>query len=986
MPRRSKNTVSATEWRIELFGEIAAVRGSVRLTKFSTKHTAGLLAMLARAYPAQVTREAAAACLWGDGDRQVLRNRLSQAVSTLRRMTGSGSDRIIVGGHFALRIEAGKATVDVAEFEQTVAEMDAAADGETKLELATKACALYKGDYLAGYHFPWADADRLRLRAMFLHALDVSVAVYEEQGKLQRAADVAYRLLHAEPTEPRYLARLCRLLGKCGRTGQASQLLAAYEARLPEGQPLDPELHALKAELGALPCVPKPHVPTGQGAATFAPCPPPAFATEIVGRQTEIGEIRAMLARGDTGPVTVTGLGGSGKTRLAAALVSGPFAGKPDWVAWANLGPQTGAATVLGSIGKALGMGDARSVEELSAAVSASPIGWLVLDEAEGMSADEVGQLDAFLAMCPGLRLLVTSRVPLKLQGEEVYPLQPLRVKKADNEACSPAAQLFLQSARRANKSLDADPAVVDELCERLDGLPLSIELASGWVRVISVPEIVERVQEHSELLQDSSVPASARHASLGKVVGSTLELASEHAREFMVRAAAFEGPVRPGTLERAVGSGSLQSLLELEGLGVVQFAGFAGERTMVAMLSSISRLVRERWTDEEQALATEAHRRAMLGAALREGSDEKIGEEQWIAETEAQLADHVAAVKTSVAMGLGEDALRHAIAISILGETGTSTLLCTELLEAALSAEGARPETRLLGKVRLARLLWIVSEYARSKEIATEQLALAQEMGDVAAEVAAASILQVEAHRVGDYATSEALLKSNLDASLRRGDHADASRCWLGLGNLAMERTQWDQAETDYVNALREARAAGARNRSVAATVNLAYLALATQRYRAAAEFARRALDLVGGQPGYARLAQAAHAAAVHAHVALGDAASGLESLRLALEPAPSSGRALLEVLTAAADVAASTDKVGLAAQILGFIDGFVAAGENPGGLEGARRAAIAAQCASMIGGNEFESYYMAGGTVSPDQALEMARQVSRSCVPSVV
>ncbi|MGE0000777.1 MAG: hypothetical protein AB7F50_06700 [Fimbriimonadaceae bacterium] len=975
------------QWRVELLGGIAAERGSTRLSKFSTKQTAGLLALLAFACPVPVPRDEAAAKLWGEGERQMLRNRLSQAISTLRRLLGNEDGTLFTSSHHALSIKPGVVAVDVHEFEATIEQMDQAGDEDAKLELANHASALYKGDYLAGYSFLWAEADRSRLKSKFLHALDVAIASHEGAGRIQRAVDVAFRRLHAEPSDPGSLLKLCRLLLQYGRPSQVAQLINAHEAGLTAGTALDPALDALRAEAGAVPqAVGTAAVAADVSLGTIRPVKGPSFTTPIIGRDAELAEVHRLFIESDSKLLTVTGLGGAGKTRFAVAFAERFAASGAGWAAFVHAGSFPPAPTLLGAIGTALGLGDDADLGAIRAALPTHPPGLIVVDEAEHLDAKQSGVLVQFLAAVPHVRILVTSRTPLRLAGESVYPLSPLRTTRRKDEAVSPAAALFFLFSEKSPKNRELDAEAVQALCEQVDGLPLSIELAAGWVRVLSANEIVERLKHESVLLQDASVPPASRHSSLQHVVVSTIELASDSARNLVLRAAAFEGPVCPSTLEAAAGPGSPQALRELEALGILQYAGLAGERTMVMMLSSVRRIVRERWSKEEKEESLDAHRKAMLDAALPAEARERSEEGQWMAETEAQLADHATAIRRSLSQGLGEDAVRHAIVVSKLGETGTSTLQCVELLEATLAIEGISPESRLRGSVLLARMLWMVSQYDKSKALAEEQLQVARRQGDAGAEVGAMSVLQVEAHRIGDFATSESLLQASLESSVSRSDHSDAARCWLGLGNLAMERMHWKEAETAYARSLEAAEKAGARNRKAAANVNLAFLAFATQRHLAAVEFAQRALAIAGESPAFSRLAAAAHAIATQAHATLGDSPAALQSLGRGLEFQPQSNRELVGLLTAAAAASVVSERARLGAQLLGFIDAVIARGENPGGLEGANRAAITAQCVSELGKNGFESLYMAGGTLGKEQALEIAKQVAQNGTACVV
>ncbi len=979
---KSKGVMHPQPWRVELLGGILAERGTRRTTKFSTRQTAGLLALLAQAAPLGVPRDEVTARLWGEGDRQTLRNRLSQAVSTLRKLLESGEERVFSSTHFALAFKPGTVTVDVHEFEATMERLASAEDADERLELAVQAAALYKGDYLAGYRFPWAEADRSRLKSMLLIALDVAIQGHEEAGRIQRAVDVAFRRLHAEPADPASLLKLCGLLLKFGRPSQVAQLIHAHEARLPEGTRLDPALEAVRAQAVALPRSGTRELdPSVQVSHSFRPNPLPAYPKPIVGREVELSRLGEVLSGSERRLVSVTGMGGSGKSRVAVAAAEEHIERNGGWVAYMTVGS---GAPLLSSIGTSLGLGSTDRIEGIADAVGAGTSGLLVVDEAEHLDKAAVKAVDQLLTALPKLKVLATSRAPLELPMEAVFPLSPLRVAKLPGEEASPAARLFLECLDRPESLKPSDLDAVQEFCEMVDGLPLSIKLAAGWVRVLSVSEIVERLQHEPAILRDASLPPTSRHASVQHVVSSTLDLIKEPTRSVMSRIAAFEGPFAPAILDRVAGSGTLTSLLELEAIGVLHQAGSVADRTMMAMLGTVRRVVRERWTDEERATALESHRSVMLADALMHAGDTEKGRNDGA--LAAHFAEHVAAIRRSIELGWADDAVRHATVVSRICETGGTSRGCTELLEAALGMDGITDAFALRGRAVLARLYWVGSEYAKAKELASRLLQEAHKAGNFEAETVSTSVLQMEAHRVGDYATSESLLQSSLDAALGRNDHDGAARSWLGLGNLAMERMEWSEAEEAYSNSLESARRAQATDRRIAAHVNLAHLAMATQRHLAAVEFARRALRLVAESPGFARLGAAANVVATQAHAALGDRSEALESLERALETPPESGRELVALLTAAADASIVASQARLGAQLLGFIDGYVAKWENPGGLEGANRAAIAARCEAEIGEKPFESLYMAGKVIGREQALDLARQVAHNGTACVV
>jgi predicted ATPase/class 3 adenylate cyclase len=226
----------------------------------------------------------------------------------------------------------------------------------------------------------------------------------------------------------------------------------------------------------------------------------PVTATALVGREQELAELCGLLANG-TRLVTLTGAGGSGKTRLAlqvAAELSDQFG---DGVFFVPLAPVQDAELVAPTIEQAV------SVRELAELGSAEAL--LVLDNFEHLLA-VAGELSEFLAAGPSVKMLVTSRAPLRIAGEHEYALEPLRQDEA--------VDLFLQRARAVKREVTLDESVA-EICRRLDGLPLALELAASRVKILNPPALLERLDSRLALLTGGARDAPERHQTLGATI-----------------------------------------------------------------------------------------------------------------------------------------------------------------------------------------------------------------------------------------------------------------------------------------------------------------------------------------------------------------------------------------------------------------------------------------------------------------------------------
>ena len=258
--------------------------------------------------------------------------------------------------------------------------------------------------------------------------------------------------------------------------------------------------------------------------------------TSFVGRVAQITEIRKLLA--DNRLVTLTGAGGAGKTRLAIQVAAGVAAEFSDGVSYVDLAPVTHALVVPVAVARALGLPDqpGRSTVETLVRFVGDRQMLMVLDNCEHL-LDTVASLAAeLLAACPGLRLLATSREPASVPGEVTFLVPSLSL---DDEAI----ELFADRARRVRPDFivtDENAATVTEICRRLDGMPLAIELAAARVRALSPDEIVGSLHDRFRLLTGGARTAVRRQQTLRASVDWSHALLTETERILFRRLAAF--------------------------------------------------------------------------------------------------------------------------------------------------------------------------------------------------------------------------------------------------------------------------------------------------------------------------------------------------------------------------------------------------------------------------------------------------------------
>ncbi len=532
--------------RICLLGPVAVVDGAGRPVDVGGPRARALLARLAVAPGRVVGLDTLIESVWDADPPAAPGNAVQALVSRLRRTLPEAPLRAQAHGYL---LDVPADAVDVHRFETLVARARGERGPERVVALLREAEALWRGPALADLGaLAFTGPLATRWGDLRLTAAELRLAAEVELGQAGAVLAELEELVAAHPLREPFCLLLVRALARLGRTAEA---LAAYErcrAELADSLGLDPS-PALQAEHLA--------VLRGESAAPTAPrdgSPLRTPLTSFRGREDELTAVAALLDGGRL--VTLLGPGGAGKTRLALEAAHRRRDAVPDGVWWVELAPVADAALLPAAVLAAVGQREGTSLERVPTLVEASARlqetfagrrALLVLDNCEHLVGAVAELTDDLLAHCPRLQVLATSREPLGVPGEAVVPVGPLAVPADDDEAAAtaPVVRLFADRAAAVRPDFAVTaatlPAVL-EVCRRLDGMPLALELAAARLRSLGIGQIAARLDDRFSLLTGGSRVALPRHQTLRAVVEWSWEALDDREQAVARRLSVFAG------------------------------------------------------------------------------------------------------------------------------------------------------------------------------------------------------------------------------------------------------------------------------------------------------------------------------------------------------------------------------------------------------------------------------------------------------------
>jgi predicted ATPase/class 3 adenylate cyclase len=531
----------------------------------------------------------------------------------------------------------------------------------------------------------------------------------------------------------------------------------------------------------------------------------PIPSTPFLGRERELAEVLRLLSQDDVHLLTLTGPGGTGKTRLALQAAAELGALYPHGVWWVPLAPLRDPPLVLETAGRVLGARDGL-VEHI-----ADRTMLLLFDNFEQV-IDAATDVAGLLAACPRLDLLVTSREPLHVTGEQEYPVPPL--------AHEEGVGFFLARARAVKPDFEADGAV-SEICGRLDDLPLALELAAARVKALSSGQILERLERRLPLLTGGARDLPERQRTLRAAIDWSHELLTPEEQRPFARLAVFRGGC---TLEAAeeVADADLDTLQSLVDKSLLR-----QREDRFSMLETIREYAAERL--EESGEAEELRRRhADYFLALAEEAEPNLRRDslEWLDRLEREHDNLRAALDRLGAFGEIQLALRMAGAVSRFWYLKSHLSEGRRRLEAALRADDRPTAARGKALHGASVMALNIGDAAMSRLRAEQALELHRTLGDAWGTAYSEMMVGNAVAEGGDVATAQPLLTESVRRFRELGDEhyaliANTNLAWVTgeLGDLEHERSLHEEN-------LRQAREQGNERIEAEALAQLAIFA----------------------------------------------------------------------------------------------------------------------------------------------------------------
>jgi predicted ATPase/DNA-binding SARP family transcriptional activator/Tfp pilus assembly protein PilF len=578
-----------TLWHIELFGHLRVTAGQVVHTRFYSQKAVSLLARLAYFSGRSLSREEACEFLWPESDSKAGRVNMRTVLSSLRRQLeppGIPAGSVVIADYTHLRLNPTTFTTDVEQFAAALTAIERATNDDDRDHACAAAYRLYRGELLPGLYDDWVIQERLYREQQFHGLIRRLCDRAEGRGDLSTAGELALRLAAFTPSDEQAQIVALRLLCAAGHRTSAQEhydfLWRIYREQSDEEPPATLQQVAQSFSLQT----PSPRRgksrplrPVGKGVVLSTDeivsksvaseeqeeqriekeIPElPLTLTRFFGREEEVQTLRHWLTRPETRLVTITGVGGVGKTRLAIEVAraekgqaqtdSPAGIGRVRFVSLAEVPQGVSLLERICAVCSLRLVSDHDLLDRLQRTLSEHPT-LLLLDNFEHLVEDGTETVLTLLERVPALRCLITSRHRLDCEGEQEFPLTPLPVPPSalsPEEIMSfPVAQLLVDRAQ-ANRpdfqiTVRNAPAVT-AVCQQLEGLPLAVELAAARLQVVTAAQMEVELKSRFTFLVSRRRGIAPRQQSLRATLDWSYQLLTPELQRFLARLSVFRG------------------------------------------------------------------------------------------------------------------------------------------------------------------------------------------------------------------------------------------------------------------------------------------------------------------------------------------------------------------------------------------------------------------------------------------------------------
>ncbi len=845
-------------YRIELLGGVRLLQAGRTITRFKTTKNGSLLAFLAINRGRPQFRDAITERFWPDIEPDAARNSFRVALSSLRKQvepTGVPPNSILRSDRLQVSLNPDAFTTDVEDFESAIrAEQRCPEDDMSgdRLQLLQHAVELYSGDLMAGWYEDWILPERTRLNDMYLGALRRLMRIYAEKQDYDRAIDCGRRAVVSDPLREEWHRSLMRLYRVQGRPAMAVKQFQELERVLKEelgSQPTPQTIELARqcaAGLTRLPSSdgtgmvseveeePDAEAPTRDTSSPSSASAArtggvlPAIVTRFFGRELELQEVVALLSpivaadTEDTGAMpatrllTLTGISGTGKTRLALEAASRLRQIYDRRVWYVSVEEASEANHILERIVFTLNLppaADSSLLERIVGFLQGPPV-LLLLDNFEQVAEVGVPVISQLLDQLPGLVLLITSQLRLGIGPEREFPVAPLQLpsEDADLESLleSPLIALFIDRAQAARPDFQLtarNSAAVAALCNRLEGVPLAIELAAAWAQVLTPAQMLERMSDRFDLLVSTRKSSTDRRRTLRKAIDWSCSLLSEELRSFLGKLSVFAGSWTGDAASAITGEPHAEQWLwQLRQRSLIR--SFEAEEEMqFSMLETVRVYLRDQMESQELAQLLAGHAAYYLQFAESSGAH-LTGPDASEVALKLEL-DHTN-IRAAMSLASQERSrvplLRAASAvwrfwyvrghfqegINILSRALSDMDTARLLGEAGDEPASTIDSLRVVALQAVARLSYAIGRPAEARTYCQEGLRTAEKAGNFrATTLLRATLLLGYEHSARDVASSEAIAKLGEDAAESLLKQADRPAAALLLNRCAGLYTQ---------------------------------------------------------------------------------------------------------------------------------------------------------------------------------------------------